>query len=384
MRQGMIGSQPEFPRRVGECRRQTRVWFNKSFSSIHGVLRQLRQGWENEDSDLVILGSHSQRGFGPFVECDITETEPALSDADYVEWCLDFCRRYEVDVFVPGRQRETIADRVADFGSAGVRLVIAGDGDTLRLLEDKGRFLEALPPGVRAHRFERVQTWAECEGAMGRLEADGCRVCVKPAQGTFGIGFHVVNDRITPLRRLMSSEPYAISKEELTDILKTADTFPEMLVMEYLDGPETSVDILARSGEVLALMARRKPVLGRVRISGSSHTEWVDEGPYQILDRQPEIEEMARRLVAHFRLGGLLNIQFRSRAERPERPCLLEINGRMSGGLPYVGLTGLNLPMLAVKVALLKPGFPLPEIPEPRLPMRVGTRTEAFAVFNKP
>ncbi len=92
---------------------------------------------------------------------------------------------------------------------------------------------------------------------------------------------------------------------------------------------------------------------------------------------------MARRLVAHFRLGGLLNIQFRSRAERPERPCLLEINGRMSGGLPYVGLTGLNLPMLAVKVALLKPGFPLPEIPEPRLPMRVGTRTEAFAVFNK-
>ena len=166
MRQGMIGSQPEFPRRVGECRRQTRVWFNKSFSSIHGVLRQLRQGWENEDSDLVILGSHSQRGFGPFVECDITETEPALSDADYVEWCLDFCRRYEVDVFVPGRQRETIADRVADFGSAGVRLVIAGDGDTLRLLEDKGRFLEALPPGVRAHRFERVQTWAECEAAM--------------------------------------------------------------------------------------------------------------------------------------------------------------------------------------------------------------------------
>jgi hypothetical protein len=367
----------------GNRRRQTRVWFNKSFSSIHGVLRQLREGWRKEDSDLVIVGSHSQSGFGPFVECDISETEPSLSGVEYVAWCRDFCRRNEVDVFVPGKQRETIADHASEFSGAGVRLVIVGDGETLRLLEDKGRFLEALPPGVRAHRFERVRTWAECDAAMGRLEADGSRVCVKPAQGTFGLGFHVVNDHFTPFRRLMSSEPYAISREELTSILKTADTFPEMLVMEYLDGAETSVDILARSGEVIALMSRRKPVTGRVRISGTSRTEWIDEGPHQILDRQPEVEAMARQLVAHFRLGGLLNIQFRTR-ERPERPCVLEINGRMSGGLPYVGLTGLNLPALAVKIALLEPGMPLPEIPAPRLPIRVGTRTEAFEVFDAP
>lgn len=370
--------------RDGYRRRQTRVWFNKSFSSIHGVLRQLREGWEREDGDLVILGSHSQKRFGPFVECDIAEVEPALSGGEYVAWCLDFCRRHGVDVFVPGKQRETIADHASEFSAARVKLVIAGDGETLRLLEDKGRFLEALPPSVRAHRFERVRSWAECQAAMCRLEADGCRVCVKPTRGTFGLGFHVVNDRFTPLRRLMSSEPYAISREELTSILRTADTFPEMLVMEYLDGAETSVDILARSGEIIALMARRKPVAGRVRISSTSLTEWVDEGPHQILDRQPEVEVMARQLVAHFRLGGLLNIQFRSRAERPERPCVLEINGRMSGGLSYVALTGLNLPALAVKIALLEQGMLLPEIPEPRLPMRVGTRTEAFAVFDTP
>jgi len=370
--------------RDGDRRREVRVWFNKSFSSIHGVLRQLRAGWEKEDGELVIVGSHSQSRFGPFVECDIAETEPALSGGEYVEWCLDFCRRHGVDVFIPGKQRDTIADNAYKFSAVGVKLVIAGDGETLRLLEDKGRFLESLPSSVRAHRFERVRTWAECDAAMGRLEADGCRVCVKPAQGTFGLGFHVVNDHFTPLRRLMQSEPYAIAREELTGILRAADTFPEMLVMEYLDGPETSVDILARSGEVIALMSRRKPVIGRVRISGSSRTEWVDEGPHQILDHQPEVEEMARQLVAHFRLGGLLNIQFRSRAERPERPCVLEINGRMSGGLSYVGLTGLNLPVVAVKIALLEPGMPLPGIPEPRLPLLVGTRTEAFVFPDKP
>lgn len=358
--------------------RETRVWFNKSFSSIHGVLRQLRAGWEG--SRLVILGSHSQIDFGPFVECDGIEKEPAFSGADYVCWCLDFCGRHRVDVFIPGRQREAIADRAADFAAIGTRLIVAGDGETLRLLEDKGRFLEALPADVPTHRFARVRTWAEYESAVAGLAAAGRRVCVKPARGTFGIGFHVVNDRITPLRRLLSGEPYAISSGELNGILKEADTFPELLVMEHLDGPETSVDILAREGETIALMARRKPVAGRMRISGGSRTLWVDEGPHQILDRQPVIEAMARRLVSHFKLGGLLNIQFRSPAEIPERPCVLEINGRMSGGLSYVGLTGLNLPVLAVKTALLETGEPLPEIPKPRLPLRVGTRTEAFAI----
>lgn len=362
----------------GSRRSQTRIWFNKSFSSIHGVLRQLRDGWE--DGELIIVGSHTQRHFGPFAECDLSEVEPSLNGEAYVQWCLEFCYRHHIDVFVPGRYREVIADHAAAFVDAGVHLVLCGDGETLRLLEDKGRFLEALPPDVSSHRFGRARTWQEFEAAMEQLSSEGCRLCMKPAQGTFGIGFHILNDNITPLRRLLSSEPCAISREELAGILKEAETFPELLVMEYLDGPEMSVDILARSGEVVALMVRRKPFSGRVRISGTSHNERIDEGPYQILDRHPAVEAISRRLVAHFHLGGLLNIQFRSRAGLPDDYCVLEINGRMSGGLSYVGLTGLNLPLLAVKMALLDRGAALPKIPKPELPLRIGTRTEAFAI----
>jgi len=355
-----------------------RIWFNKSFSSIHGVLRLLRDGWD--DGDLIIFGSHTQRRFGPFVECDLTEIEPDLNGEEYVQWCLDFCNRHQIDVFVPGRQRDVIADHAADFGRSGVRLIVCADGDTLRLLEDKGRFLESLPADVITHRYERARTWGECEAALERISAEGCRLCMKPTRGTFGIGFHILNDQISPLRRLLSSESCGISHRELVSILKEAEEFPELLVMEYLDGPELSVDILASSGAVVAMMVRRKPFSGRIQVSSTSRTEWIDEGPFQVLDRHPEVEAIARRLVAHFHLGGLLNIQFRSRAKQPEDYCVLEINGRMSGGLSYVGLSGLNLPVLAVKMALLEAGDSWPEVLEPRLPVRIGTRTEAFAV----
>ncbi len=361
-----------------------RVWFNKSSSSIHGVLRQLRTGW---GCGLVIIGSHTRADFGPLSECHVVELEPeGLSATAYVSWCLDFCRRQRVQVFVPGRMKMDIADQRAAFEAQGTRLIVAGDSATMRLLEDKGRFLEQVPAGVRVHRFSRVRTWAEFAAACTVLESDGLPVCFKPATGIFGLGFYVLDEGMTPLKRLLNSESHRISKIELRAVLDPAETFPELLVMEYLGGAEFSVDVLAEAGEVKAMVCRRKPLNGRIHISGTSRTVFVAEGASQVMAREPEVEAMVRTLVAHFHLGGLLNVQFRCRAERPEQPCLLEINGRMSGGLPYVALSGLNLPLLAVKAALRGAGDPWPEMPEPRLPVMVQERSEMFVMpdLSKP
>lgn len=340
------------------------------------MLRQLRQDW---GGGLVIIGSHTRPDFGPLSECDLVEIEPeGIGPAAYVSWCLEFCLRHHVQVFFPGRMRMEIADQRAVFEAQGTRLIVAGDGATLRLLEDKGRFLEQVPKGVRTHRFHRVKTWTEFEAACATLEREEVPVCFKPATGIFGLGFHVLDDSLTPLKRLLRSEAHRISKSELRTILAAVDHFPELLVMEYLGGAEFSVDVLAEAGEVKAMVCRRKPLNGKVRIAGTSTTQTVAEGASQIMAHEPEVEAMVRLLVAHFHLGGLLNVQFRCRAERPEQPCLLEINGRMSGGLPYVALSGLNLPLLAVKAALRRPGEAWPQMPTPRMPLRVQERPEMF------
>lgn len=357
---------------------QARVWFNKSSSSIHGVLRRLRRDW---GSGLVLIGTHTRADFGPLSECSVVEREPeGLSPEAYVRWCLDFCRRQRVQVFLPGRMREHIADHRAAFETEGTRLILAGDGTTLRLLEDKGRFLQMVPAGVRVHRFYRVRNWSDFEAACTALEHDGLPVCFKPSSSIFGLGFHILDERMTPLKRLLRSEEHRISKAELRSVLEAAETFPELLVMEYLGGAEFSVDVLADAGEVKAMVCRRKPLNGTVRIGGSSRTEFIAEGQSQVMLLQPEVEAMVRVLVEHFRLGGLLNVQFRSHAERPEKPCLLEINGRMSGGLPYVALSGLNLPLLAIQAALRGAEYPWPEIPAPLLPLRVQERPEVFVM----
>ena len=182
----------------------------------------------------------------------------------------------------------------------------------------------------------------------------------------------------------MRSEGHRISMEELRGILEPLGSFPEILVMEYLDGSEFSVDVLASEGEVLAMVCRRKPFNGKVRESGGSRLKSIREGQAQLLAREPEIEEMVRKLARHFHLGGIFNAQFRSPALRPEKPCILEINGRMSGGLPYIALSGVNIPLLAIRMAMRKPGDPMPEIPEPSLPLRVQESSDVCVATQKP
>lgn len=357
---------------------ETRVWFNKCFSSVKGVLTQLRADWGN---GLCLIGSHTDPGFEPLSSCDYTETEPSgVSGEKYVDWCLDFCERNHVDVFFPGRMRDAIADRRADFELVGTGVVVAGDGETLRLLEDKGRFLALVPEGVPVHEFHRVRNWEEFTKAAEEIRRSGSRVCFKPAVGTFGQGFHIIDESLTPLKRLMRGETHRISTTELRGILESAESFTEMLVMEYLDGSEFSVDALAHEGRILAMVCRRKPFNGRVRVDGTSRISRIREGASQLLADEPQIEEMVRKLAEEFHLSGIFNAQFRSPAVIPEKPCLLEINGRMSGGLPYIGLSGLNLALHAIQIAMLKPGEPLPDIPVPKLPLRVRETTHVGAM----
>ena len=116
--------------------------------------------------------------------------------------------------------------------------------------------------------------------------------------------------------------------------LAAAADIPPLLVMPYLDGPETSVDVLASGGRTVAAIPRSK--LGRQRVIGGD----------------PVLPGLAAEMVEHFGLDGLVNVQFRS---FQGRPALLEINTRPSGGLYQTALAGVNLPWAAVQLALGEP-----------------------------
>jgi hypothetical protein len=208
--------------------------------------------------------------------------------------------------------------------------------------------------------FMVVNDLAGFDRAYARLKARHAAVCFKPAVSVFGQGFHILTEGGSRLDRLLRGGACRIDLEEARHALAESASFRDLLVMQYLPGPERSVDCLARDGELVRWVVRLKAEA---------------EGGGQILEDNPTVAEAVRRLTARLRLTGLFNVQFR---DDGGVAFLLEINPRVSGGLHYACLSGVAFPYWAVRLAL---GTARPEdVPAPRTGIRVGQVNRAICL----
>ncbi|MEX2104714.1 MAG: ATP-grasp domain-containing protein, partial [Bacilli bacterium] len=190
------------------------------------------------------------------------------------------------------------------------------------------------------------------------LDSKGLRVCFKPVHGEGGAGFRVINEAVNSLDSLYGPINHRISLEQTITILSGQETFPDLMVLEFLDGNEYSIDCLAYEGKLLAAVPRVK--LG---------------GRIQLLEDNEEMLNIAHHVAERYRLPYVFNIQLKSRDGVPK---LLEINPRMSGGLHMASFTGVNFPYYAIKL-LLEGKI---EVPRPTLNLTVSYVEDAVLIKN--
>ncbi len=313
-----------------------RIWFNKTFSTIHAVFRNLHQ------SEITLICTHTQANAAAFLAADERYLEPnGLSEQDYLEWCVAFCRQHNIQLFWPGKAAALISKHHFLFQAIGVQVLSVADFDTLTLLHDKAKFYTALPVNVaQTMDFIAVNNGEEFDSAVAKLSLKHQTLCVKPAVSVFGLGFRILDAQRDSITQLLEGIEYQIPLQELRHGLVNTPEFDTLLVMEHLGGPEWSVDCAGRHGELLCAVQRKKSQL---------------PGGGQIIDDNAEIDGMVTRLTAHYRLNGLFNIQFK---EGVEGVRLLEINPRPSGGFGMACLSGANLAQIAlqsIKCELFQP-----------------------------
>lgn len=312
-----------------------RVWFNRTFSSLHGALRLVRDANATVAADrrvtVYVTAAHAHALVGTLA--DHFEVEPAgLKGDDYLAWCVDFCAAHAIDVFVPGRDAVLMAANHDRFAAVNTRVLSAADAPTLELLHDKQRFYETVQcAAAPAPDTIAVSTLAEFDRAFDVLGGRHTSVCMKPSVGVYGIGFRRIRTDLDAMDVLLKGLDYQIDLKSLRFALGQVETFPVMLVMEYMPGEEFSVDCIADQGVLHCAIARRK-------VPAAGHG--------QLIDDREDIQQACRDIVAQFRLNGFLNIQFRQ-GEHGLR--ILEVNPRMSGGIAMACQAGPNLPMLGLQ-----------------------------------
>jgi carbamoylphosphate synthase large subunit len=281
----------------------------------------------------------------------------------FAEEMLDVCKAGGVSLLFPQHGAEAIAANVDRFHAAGVDVLLAGDAETLRTLDDKWDFTMAvaaagLPVAVTRHASDEASFMEH----VAEIVDMGLVACVKPPIGIYGAGYWRLDDDISLFSQMMDPDKRRISTSVMLQATRTMGPEDRLLVCEYLPGSETSIDVACADGETLVAVGRKKS--GRVRTL-------IVDGP---------AIELARATVALFGLSGVVNVQTRNRADGS--PALLEINARMSGGCMTTAFAGVNIPLVAVgtRLGVLDPS----KQPKPASGIQVRSVDDATTLGDSP
>ena len=334
-----------------------RVWFNRTFSSVYAAIGLIREA--DTEGRFHIIYSNANPHVNAARVAHEFFVEPTGMDSDtYIAWCLDFCREHRVDIFVPGKESTVLAGLHARFEAQGTRVLSAGSVAALELIHDKARFYATvdlpLAPVADFRVFEDVQQF---DAAYAELREVHPTLCVKPSESVFGLGFAVLDEARSSAALLLAGEQYRIGLADMRRGLAELGAFRTMLLMEYLDGHEYSVDCVGDNGRLVAAVARKKP-----RKAGRG----------QLIDMRQDIVDATAKLAAEFGLNGCFNVQYR---EGGGALRLLEINPRMSGGIGMACVAGPNLPYIAL--AGFADGYDAVQVPQVRDGIRVAELTSS-------
>jgi carbamoyl-phosphate synthase large subunit len=266
---------------------------------------------------------------------------PRADDPAFIETLLSVCRQKNIHVVLPLVTRELMhfATHINDFEMAGTRISITAPA-SLEIAINKSRVYEFLQwRGIPVPDFRIVETVEQFSQALVELGYPDKTVCFKPSLSNGSRGFRIITELVNEADLLFNHKPANpfMRKADAVRILSSA-AFPELLVSEFLPGPEYSVDCLCNHGVAVAIVPRlRKKMINGISVEG----EFVKEDA---------IMEYCSRIIHELKLNGNIGIQVKQATSGAF--LLLEINPRVQGTISAALGAGINLPLLAVKQAL--------------------------------
>lgn len=276
-----------------------RLWIERGFSRLQITERMLAA-----EPSLVLFTNPSQTppGATPL-------TMPETTSAGRIDALNAVIAEHRIDAFWPQNSA------LRDLSGLDCQVHAAGSPETIALVDDKNAFMQWLGDDVRRPDQVEVLGADGVEEEYARRHAEGRIVCVKPVIGVNGSGYW----KLTPENGgafLDDPEPREIGAGVWLAAMRVAerDASPRrLLVMDWLPGPEVSVDLLCWRGVPLIHAARTKIDANHQRI----------ESDHCVV---PHAREIARRLGLH----GIVSMQYRLDQAGDWR--MLEVNPRPAGG----------------------------------------------------
>ena len=252
------------------------------------------------------------------------ETEPERFLQDLEEAVREYAPRDKRPyVLMPVfREVELIARHRARFEPA-IKLAAPAIA-SIELVTPKDRLAEL----ARSAKLESPKTWRPVDaGALRKLASKlPYPVIVKPTDGAGGRGVSC-----------------ATTAGEVEEQAMSLGFDPPPLIQECIEGEDYCVPVLARAGEITAIMAYRNLTTFPRDAGAGAVRETVDAAPFTAT---------VEKLVAETQWDGVAQLDFRWSGKQADSPTLIEVNARFWAGLFHSMESGVDFPWLLYRQTL--------------------------------
>ncbi len=299
-----------------------------------GASTLIRQLKANGERRIEIFGVDLRPdAVGRFL-CDGFATVPPGAAGEYIPALARIVERERPDILFVQSSHEILPVAAhRDVFTALGATVMADGVRGIEIASDKARMHAAcgdIP--VPQPRLILPRTLGEFVAGAHELGYPGVPVCFKPPVAKGSRGFRILSADIDRVHELLCERPVNryMSLDEFEGLFRDVDPFPALMLMDYVDAPEMTVDMFTSKGDVVFYQTRtREEFLTGLAMS------------FQTIDR-PDLVELAGKIVRHLQLDYFQSIQFIGGK-------LLEINPRVS---TFVYQDDFNIPYLGIKHTL--------------------------------
>ena len=300
-----------------------------------GASTLIRMLKNNGERNIEIIGTDMDpEAIGRFLADKFYQVPPG-SSKEYIPRMLEIAEKEKPDIVFPESSYEVypLACNKRQFEDLGAKVLVS-DPEPIEVSINKYKMYEVLKAKSNTNlpRYFSAESLDELLDAIGRLGYPENPVIFKPHIGKGSRGVRIIDPKVDRKQILMEKKPISkyMSLEEFKEIFSREDNFPKLLVMEFLEGMESTTDSLAMEGRELL-----------TTVKTVEHARWGVIVKGELVERE-DLVEQTREILKAILLSYCVNIQFIGRK-------LIEINPRVS---TFLYQRDLIAPYLAIKLAL--------------------------------
>lgn len=272
-----------------------------------------------------------------FLADDFYWVPPVSETEAYLDAVRDVVARCEIDVILPENDLEVpvLAEHRDSLGCP----VLVSSPESIELARNKYKMYQILEDviGAGSNTGRHLPDWMhtrtayEFTDAVYSLGYPHRPICFKPPISMGSRGFRIIDAQASRYDLLLNHKPNSkyITLDEAREVLAEGD-WPELLVMEFVEGMEYTADCLCMDGRALLTI-----------VKSNEQARWGVTVRGELVDR-PDLVKQVERIFQAIPLSYCVNLQFIGGK-------LIEINPRVS---TFIYQDDLVVPYLAIKLAL--------------------------------